>query len=97
MGLLSKERGLDFGRKAFAGGPLGELVQWADLLAALYCLGHKAVLSWSTDRLRDILIDEEKSFNSCKPAVIADLVFTDITGLNQACKIFCLDVIRSNC
>ena len=27
--------------KAFKGGPLGELVQWSDLISALYILGHK--------------------------------------------------------
>ena len=27
--------------RAFKGGPLGELVQWSDLISALYILGHK--------------------------------------------------------
>ena len=27
--------------RAFKGGPLGELVQWCDLISALYILGHK--------------------------------------------------------
>lgn len=32
---------------AFSGGPLGELVQWSDLIAALHILGHHLHLSAS--------------------------------------------------
>ena len=31
--------------RAFHGAPLGESVQWTDLLCALYILGHDIVLS----------------------------------------------------
>ena len=30
---------------AYHGAPLGEMVQWSDLLAALYILGHDLTLS----------------------------------------------------
>ena len=30
---------------AYKGGPLGEMVQWSDLLAALYILGHDLTIS----------------------------------------------------
>lgn len=87
MGLLTKEFGLDFGRGAFAGGPLGELVQWADLAAALHFLGHDIVLSWSPERLKEILLGKVKSPNYCKRSIVADLVYTDITSLEQASAI----------
>ena len=29
-----------FAESATSGGPLGELVQWTDLIASLYLLGH---------------------------------------------------------
>ena len=30
---------------AFTGAPLGEMVQWSDLIAALYILGHDVTIS----------------------------------------------------
>ena len=47
MGLLTEEFGLNFGKGAMVGGPLGELMQWADLIAALYVLGHGLELIFS--------------------------------------------------
>lgn len=44
LGFLSKESGTGFGAKAFKGGPLGELVQWSDLIVALFALGHNVVV-----------------------------------------------------
>ena len=32
--------------RAFNGGPVGELTQWADLIATLYLLGHDLELRW---------------------------------------------------
>lgn len=31
---------------AFLGGPLGELVQWCDLISALYILGHDLTIGF---------------------------------------------------
>ena len=45
LGFLSKETGLKFGEKSSNGGPLGELVQWADLIASIYLLGHKVSIA----------------------------------------------------
>ena len=45
MGLLTEEFGLNFGKGASIGGPLGELMQWADLIAALYVLGKPILYS----------------------------------------------------
>ena len=40
IGLLSNENKLHFAEEAGKGGPLGELVQWSDLITSLYILGH---------------------------------------------------------
>ncbi|OZC12560.1 hypothetical protein X798_00191 [Onchocerca flexuosa] len=45
MGFLSREAGFKFGELSSTGGPLGELVQWSDLIAALYLLGHNLMIS----------------------------------------------------
>lgn len=39
-------------RTAFTGGPLGELVQWSDLISTLHLLGHHLHLSASLNNLR---------------------------------------------
>ena len=83
MGLLTKEMGLNFGMAALHGGPLGELVQWSDLMATLHLLGHDVTLSWSPERLKYLLgnIDD---FNGCLPTKRKfDLVFTDVNGVSQ--------------
>ena len=38
--MLAEEKTLHFAETASNGGPLGELVQWADLITSLYILGH---------------------------------------------------------
>uniref|UniRef100_A0A0R3RJX4 alpha-1,6-mannosyl-glycoprotein 6-beta-N-acetylglucosaminyltransferase n=1 Tax=Elaeophora elaphi TaxID=1147741 RepID=A0A0R3RJX4_9BILA len=45
MGFLTEEAGFKFGELSSTGGPLGELVQWSDLIAALYLLGHNLMIS----------------------------------------------------
>lgn len=40
-----KESKLNFATKSKAGGPLGELVQWSDLIAVLHLLGHNLYLT----------------------------------------------------
>jgi len=87
MGLLTKEMGLNFGMAALHGGPLGELVQWSDLMATLHLLGHDVTLSWSPERLKYLLgnIDD---FNGCLPTKRKfDLVFTDVNGVSQMMQI----------
>lgn len=39
-------------KAAFTGGPLGELVQWSDLIATLHLLGHHLHLSASLNQLK---------------------------------------------
>lgn len=40
IGVLANEDRLHFAKEASKGGPLGELVQWSDIIASLYILGH---------------------------------------------------------
>ena len=40
IGLLADEANYHFGEQATKGGPLGELVQWSDVISTLYLLGH---------------------------------------------------------
>ncbi|TGZ61421.1 hypothetical protein CRM22_007979 [Opisthorchis felineus] len=54
------------------GGALGELVQWTDLLAGLYILGHNITVS----------MEESTTLRSLTTGSF-DLVFTDIVGYRQ--------------
>lgn len=40
IGVLAEEKTLHFAQTAGQGGPLGELVQWCDLITSLHILGH---------------------------------------------------------
>lgn len=51
MGFLTEESGDVFSPKVLKGGPLGEMVQWADILAALHVLGHDVKISVSLKEL----------------------------------------------
>ena len=53
VGVLTRAAGTSFAESASRGGPLGELVQWSDLLAALHALGHELVV---TTELEDLLL-----------------------------------------
>lgn len=52
LGVLTKEAGLKIAENAFSGGPLGELVQWSDLISTLHVLGHHLHLSASLPNLK---------------------------------------------
>lgn len=47
IGFLADEPLYHFGAHAGKGGPLGELVQWSDIIACLYLLGHELIVSTS--------------------------------------------------
>lgn len=53
LGLLTKESGFKIAESAFSGGPLGELVQWSDLITSLYLLGHDIRISASLAELKE--------------------------------------------
>ncbi|VDN90462.1 unnamed protein product [Brugia pahangi] len=64
------------------GGPLGELVQWSDLIAALYLLGHNLMISTEVRTLKKNI----KKIDDICPCPLHDrevinLLFTDIVGL----------------
>lgn len=51
-GAVTDEAGLKIAYTAFNGGPLGELVQWSDLISTIYILGHHLHLSASISDLK---------------------------------------------
>ena len=51
-GLLADENGWNIAKDAFKGGPLGELVQWSDVITSLYLLGHDLTLAISANDVR---------------------------------------------
>ncbi|CAB1344914.1 unnamed protein product [Coregonus sp. 'balchen'] len=52
VGFLTEESGDVFSPKVLKGGPLGEMVQWADILTALHVLGHNLKISMSLKELQ---------------------------------------------
>lgn len=52
IGFLTEESGDVFSPRVLKGGPLGEMVQWADVLAALYVLGHSLRITVSLKELQ---------------------------------------------
>ena len=70
-GLLSEFSPYNFADNAYKGGYLGELIQWSDLIAGLYILGHRVTV-----------VTQRESILALKnTSVMFDLVFTDYTGL----------------
>ncbi|XP_075920933.1 alpha-1,6-mannosylglycoprotein 6-beta-N-acetylglucosaminyltransferase B-like isoform X1 [Petromyzon marinus] len=85
LGLLVEgDGGGLFGEQVTRGGPLGELVQWADALGALYTLGHSISLSMSlTDLKRLVAVPPGKGSCPITTPLPFDLVYTDYLGLAQ--------------
>ncbi|CAN0395147.1 unnamed protein product [Lampetra planeri] len=85
LGLLVEGNGGGlFGEQVTRGGPLGELVQWADALGALYTLGHSISLSTSlTDLKRLLAVPPGKGSCPITTLLPFDLVYTDYLGLSQ--------------
>lgn len=52
IGFLTEESGDVFSPRVLKGGPLGEMVQWADILATLYVLGHGLRITVSLKELQ---------------------------------------------
>ncbi|VFV27237.1 alpha--mannosylglycoprotein, partial [Lynx pardinus] len=55
IGFLTEESGDVFSPRVLKGGPLGEMVQWADILATLYVLGHGLRITVSLKELQSSL------------------------------------------
>ncbi|XP_040033363.2 alpha-1,6-mannosylglycoprotein 6-beta-N-acetylglucosaminyltransferase B isoform X2 [Gasterosteus aculeatus] len=81
-GALAGSVGRRFEALVDRGGPLGELVQWADLGACLTILGHNLTFSTSR-RLLHSLIGAAPGRGSCpiQRPLTFDLIYTDYHGL----------------
>ncbi|XP_013880322.1 alpha-1,6-mannosylglycoprotein 6-beta-N-acetylglucosaminyltransferase A [Austrofundulus limnaeus] len=82
-GLVTQEANLKIVENAFSGGPLGELVQWSDLIATVYTLGHDLHLSASKQDLKTFFDPLISNCPSRQPKVEPDLIYTDIIGFRQ--------------
>uniref|UniRef100_A0A3P8SXN1 alpha-1,6-mannosyl-glycoprotein 6-beta-N-acetylglucosaminyltransferase n=1 Tax=Amphiprion percula TaxID=161767 RepID=A0A3P8SXN1_AMPPE len=85
LGLLTKESGFKIAENAFSGGPLGELVQWSDLITTLYLLGHDVRISASLTELKEIMRKVMGNKSSCPTQgdKVVELIYIDIVGLTQ--------------
>ncbi|KAJ8253273.1 hypothetical protein GJAV_G00210990 [Gymnothorax javanicus] len=85
LGLLTKESGFKIAENAFSGGPLGELVQWSDLITTLYLLGHDVRISASLAELKEIMRRVMGNKSSCPTQgdKVVELIYIDIVGLTQ--------------
>uniref|UniRef100_A0A8C2HGB1 alpha-1,6-mannosyl-glycoprotein 6-beta-N-acetylglucosaminyltransferase n=1 Tax=Cyprinus carpio TaxID=7962 RepID=A0A8C2HGB1_CYPCA len=94
LGLLTKESGFKIAENAFSGGPLGELVQWSDLITTLYLLGHDIRISASLAELKEIMKKVMGNKSSCptKGDKIVELIYIDIVGLAQFKKTLVLNL-----
>ncbi|GMT08319.1 hypothetical protein PENTCL1PPCAC_30493 [Pristionchus entomophagus] len=77
LGFLTNTK---FGELSSKGGPLGELVQWSDLIASLHILGHDLRISTLTDTVVRNM-DSFSGMRPCPNGTQIDLIFTDIMGL----------------
>ncbi|CAL1529052.1 unnamed protein product [Lymnaea stagnalis] len=85
LGLLSKQSGWQFAEMQFKGGPLGELVQWSDLISTLYILGHELTITSEVEQLVEILNHVPAAKTPCqsRKELPVHLIYTDIMGLIQ--------------
>lgn len=89
MGLLSDDVGWKIAENAFKGGPLGELVQWSDIISAIYTLGHDITFAKSTSEVDKIYSPFLQSASSNCPLKNSpfDIVYSDIAGLKILKKV----------
>ncbi|XP_067088857.1 alpha-1,6-mannosylglycoprotein 6-beta-N-acetylglucosaminyltransferase B [Osmerus mordax] len=84
VGFLTEESGDTFSSRVLKGGPLGELVQWADIMSALHMLGHDLSISVSQRELQGFL-GVRPGRGSCPltGGLPFDLIYTDYHGLQH--------------
>ena len=70
-----------FVKKAGKGGPLGELIQWTDLIASLYILGYDITLVYETKRFLAHMKGNENGCATGKYEGMMDVIYTDINGI----------------
>ncbi|GAB1609940.1 alpha-1,6-mannosylglycoprotein 6-beta-N-acetylglucosaminyltransferase A-like isoform X1 [Argonauta hians] len=85
LGLLTKQTGWKFAEMQFKGGPLGELVQWSDLISCLYLLGHNISITSENEQLQEILSKLPSVLSPCQARkdLPVDMIYTDLVGLRQ--------------
>uniref|UniRef100_H3ANT0 alpha-1,6-mannosyl-glycoprotein 6-beta-N-acetylglucosaminyltransferase n=1 Tax=Latimeria chalumnae TaxID=7897 RepID=H3ANT0_LATCH len=84
IGFLTEESGDVFSPKVLKGGPLGEMVQWADILSSLYVLGHSLKISVSLKELQSFLgVPPGRGSCPLTGALPFDIIYTDYHGLQQ--------------
>ncbi|XP_032900511.1 alpha-1,6-mannosylglycoprotein 6-beta-N-acetylglucosaminyltransferase B isoform X2 [Amblyraja radiata] len=84
LGFLTEEAGDVFSPIVSKGGPLGELVQWADILATLYVLGHSLKISATLRELQSFLgVPPGRGSCPLTEPLTFDLIYTDYHGLQQ--------------
>lgn len=83
LGFLSKKSGFKFQQSASAGGPLGEMVQWSDILSVLHVLGHHLTITSEYNELSSKLSQLPNMKSQCQvsQSIPYDVIITDITGL----------------
>ncbi|KAM6979069.1 alpha-1,6-mannosylglycoprotein 6-beta-N-acetylglucosaminyltransferase A-like isoform 1-T2 [Tautogolabrus adspersus] len=84
-GVVTDESRLKITDTAFSGGPLGELVQWSDLISTLHILGHHLHLSASLSDLKEFL-GVKSSCPARHSKIEVNLIYTDIIGFKQIQK-----------
>ncbi|XP_029782951.1 alpha-1,6-mannosylglycoprotein 6-beta-N-acetylglucosaminyltransferase B [Suricata suricatta] len=84
IGFLTEESGDVFSPRVLKGGPLGEMVQWADILATLYVLGHGLRITVSLKELQSNLgVPPGRGSCPLTTPLPFDLIYTDYHGLQQ--------------
>ncbi|XP_077107964.1 alpha-1,6-mannosylglycoprotein 6-beta-N-acetylglucosaminyltransferase B [Ranitomeya variabilis] len=84
IGFLTEESGDVFSPRVLKGGPLGEMVQWADILAALYVLGHSLKITVSVKELQSYLgVPPGRGNCPLTEPLSFDLIYTDYHGMQQ--------------
>lgn len=93
IGLLADEENFKFGQQASKGGPLGELVQWSDVITSLFLLGHDItiVMNKLPNAKYGIKNMLKKSVSGLCPSGKKsqfDIIYTDYIGLAHMIRIF---------
>nr|XP_046163411.1 alpha-1,6-mannosylglycoprotein 6-beta-N-acetylglucosaminyltransferase B-like isoform X4 [Oncorhynchus gorbuscha] len=98
VGFLTEESGDVFSPKVLKGGPLGEMVQWADILTALHVLGHNLKISVSLKELQGFLgVPPGRGSCPLTGPLPFDLIYTDYHGLQQMRQHMGLSLRKHKC
>uniref|UniRef100_A0A3P9KQX2 alpha-1,6-mannosyl-glycoprotein 6-beta-N-acetylglucosaminyltransferase n=1 Tax=Oryzias latipes TaxID=8090 RepID=A0A3P9KQX2_ORYLA len=98
IGFLTEESGDVFSPKVLKGGPLGEMVQWADIVTALHVLGHNVKISVSLKELHGFLgVPPGRGSCPLTGALPFDLIYTDYHGLQQMKQHMGLSLRKHKC